>query len=160
MILRRVALPEVAGALFLTAMPGRAAPLADFLAEAEAEGLGHVRSLTGQPEILTKSPAYAALLALGERPWDWRAHPVRDFGVPQDKAAFAAFIGEAAEALRGGARLALHCAAGIGRTGTAAVCLLVALGLEVGEAEERVRAAGSQPETSGQRRFAKAFRPA
>lgn len=156
MILRRVALPEAVGGLFLAAMPGRAAPLRDFLAAAEAEGIGHVLCLTGEDEVAQKSPDYAALLAAGGLPWTWRCHPIEDFGVPRDAASFVACIAETAARLRAGGRVVLHCGAGIGRTGMAALCLLSALGLERGEAERRVRAAGAFPETAEQLAFSAA----
>ncbi|GAB3669793.1 protein-tyrosine phosphatase family protein [Ramlibacter alkalitolerans] len=43
----------------------------------------------------------------------------------------------------------LHCAAGMGRTGTAA-CVLKALGLATPEALQRVRDAGSNPQNAEQ----------
>jgi protein-tyrosine phosphatase len=49
-----------------------------------------------------------------------------------------------------GQNVLLHCAAGIGRTGTAAACVLKRLGLPVDEALQRVREAGSNPETAVQ----------
>ena len=52
--------------------------------------------------------------------------------------------------LSAGRRVLIHCGAGIGRTGTLAVCVLVALGQTRAEAEAVVRAAGSQPETPEQ----------
>lgn len=157
MILRRVALPEVPGGLWLSAMPGRAAPLDDFLAATASERISHVLCLAGEAEIMAKSADYAALLASGERPWNWRAHPIEDFGIPSDGASFAASLAETAARLRRGDRVVLHCGAGIGRTGTAALCLLSALGLDRAEAEERVRSAGSHPETPEQRAFADRF---
>jgi len=42
----------------------------------------------------------------------------------------------------------LHCAAGLGRTGTAAACLLKRLGLDTNEAMQRIRDAGSNPQTA------------
>ena len=44
----------------------------------------------------------------------------------------------------------MHCAAGIGRTGTLAVCVLLALGLGAAEARAAVRSAGSSPQTAAQ----------
>ena len=51
-------------------------------------------------------------------------------------------------ALRGGESVLLHCAAGIGRTGTAAACVLKQLGLDNDSALARVRQAGSNPENA------------
>ena len=53
-------------------------------------------------------------------------------------------------ALRAGESVLLHCAAGLGRTGTAAACVLKALGLETREALQRVREAGSNPQNAEQ----------
>lgn len=153
MILRPVALPEVPGGLWLSAMPGRAAPLADFLAATALERIGHILCLAGEAEIAQKSPDYAALLASEDRPWSWHAHPIEDFGIPSDVASFSVGIAETAVLLRRGERVVLHCAAGIGRTGLVAFCLLLVLGLERAEAERRVRAAGSFPETAEQLAF-------
>ena len=44
----------------------------------------------------------------------------------------------------------IHCGAGVGRTGTFAVCLIIALGASGAEAREAVGLAGSHPETGGQ----------
>ncbi len=73
--------------------------------------------------------------------------------MPDDAAGFAACIAQTAALLQQGERVVLHCAAGIGRTGTAAQCLLLALGLDRAEAEARITAAGSHPETPEQRAF-------
>ena len=62
--------------------------------------------------------------------------------------AFHAAIGQVVDALRGGESVLLHCAAGIGRTGTAAACVLKHLGLPTAQALQRVREAGSNPETA------------
>ncbi len=151
MTLRRVALPI--GGLWLSAMPGRTAPLSDFLAVTAENRIGHVLCLTSEAEIAQRSPDYAALLVAGKLPWTWRTHPIADFGIPDDPADFATWISDGAALLRAGERLVLHCGAGIGRTGLAALCLLRALGLDREEAERRVRAAGSFPETAEQLAF-------
>jgi protein-tyrosine phosphatase len=62
-----------------------------------------------------------------------------------------------ADDLRAGESVLLHCAAGIGRTGTAAACVLKSLGLTRDEALERVRAAGSDPQSAAQSGLIDAF---
>ena len=42
----------------------------------------------------------------------------------------------------------MHCAAGLGRTGTAAACVLKALGLSAPQALQRIRDAGSNPQNA------------
>ncbi|MGF1658130.1 MAG: tyrosine-protein phosphatase [Rubrimonas sp.] len=152
--LRPVALPPGApGRLLLSAMPGRFDPLPTFLASAAAAGVSRVASLADPAEIALKSPDYAAARASGALPFPVIDHPVRDYGAPADPAAFAAFVEDLAGSLRRGETVAIHCAAGIGRTGLAAQRVLQALGLDADEAAARVRAAGSQPETAAQRDF-------
>ncbi len=156
-LLRHLELPaEIPGLLYLTAMPGRFAPLAEFTAAAQAAGIGRVLCLTGMAEIAAKSRDYAAALAADTLPMPVSQHAIEDFGVPSDTAGFAAWLRQGADALRGGQGVVLHCAAGIGRTGTAALCLLHLLG--VPGAEARVAAAGSHPETDAQRAFVRRFR--
>ncbi len=156
--LRPLPLPEgVPGRMFLTAMPGRFGPLADLVAALRAARVGHVLCLAGAAEVAAKSPDYAQALATGALPARWSAMPVADFGAPADAAAFTAWLADAAALLRQGEAVALHCAAGIGRTGTAALCLLHLLGVPAELAAAQVQAAGAGPETPQQREFVAAF---
>ena len=50
------------------------------------------------------------------------------------------FVDELAVRLRFGERLLVHCAAGIGRAGTTAVCVLIRLGMPMTDALATVRA--------------------
>lgn len=74
---------------------------------------------------------------------DWRHVPIRDMGVPDG--AFARAWADAGPAvmdtLERGGRIIVHCAAGMGRTGTIAAKLLAGLGVPVDAAIARVRAA-------------------
>jgi ADP-ribosylglycohydrolase len=67
-------------------------------------------------------------------------HPVADMGVPGDAAAFRATLDAVRARMRGGERVVVACRGGLGRTGTAAACLLVDAGLPAQDAIARVRA--------------------
>jgi protein-tyrosine phosphatase len=151
MSFRRVHLPPgVSGSLWLASMPGRFESWASFQAEAESVRLAQVVCLTPRDELAQLSPAYHAAVAAGTTPFRWLHLPMRNFGVPQDAAGFRREVAQLAAALQAGDAVMLHCAAGIGRTGTAAACLLKALGLSAEEALQRVRAAGSNPQNAQQ----------
>ncbi|HXE47208.1 MAG TPA: tyrosine-protein phosphatase, partial [Ramlibacter sp.] len=65
-------------------------------------------------------------------------------------AAFRREVQQIAAALRQGDAVLLHCAAGLGRTGSTAACVLKALGVPTEEALQRVRDAGSNPQNAQQ----------
>lgn len=67
--------------------------------------------------------------------------PIRDQGVPSDRAAAANVVAHAIARLREGARVAFHCRGGLGRAGTMAACTLVELGIAPLEAIAQVRKA-------------------
>jgi ADP-ribosyl-[dinitrogen reductase] hydrolase len=74
--------------------------------------------------------------------FDWHHVPIADFGTP-DPATWSAWSAARArleEHLRGHGRVIVHCAAGIGRTGTLAARLLADLGIDPEAAIEQVRA--------------------
>ena len=151
MALRRVELPEdVPGELWLAAMPGRFEAWQSFESEAERAGLRLVVCLTPRAELAELSPDYHAAVVAGRVSFRWQLVPMRNFGSPEDPAAFRRDVGAIADALRAGDAVLLHCAAGMGRTGTAAACVLKALGMEAREALQRVRAAGSNPQNAEQ----------
>jgi protein-tyrosine phosphatase len=103
------------------------------------------------------SPAYHALISRGKLPFRWLHLPVPNFGVPPDPGSFRGGVEEIAQALRNGDAVMMHCAAGLGRTGSAAACVLKALGLPTQEAVERVREAGSNPQNAQQSGFVEWF---
>ena len=148
---RAVSLPaDVPGRLWLGSMPGRFEPWGSFLAEAGRTGLTEVVCLTPRGELAELSPAYHAAVAIGELPFRWRHLPMPNFGVPEDAAGFRHDVQAIARGLRAGDTVLLHCAAGLGRTGSTAACVLKALGVDTPEALERVREAGSNPQNAEQ----------
>lgn len=151
MSLRPVRMPPgVPGQLWLGAMPGRFEPWPAFQAEAQRSRLQRVVCLTPLAEVAELAPAYHAAVAGGRPGFRWQLLPMRNFGVPEDPAGFRAAVADIATVLRQGDGVLLHCAAGIGRTGTTAACILKALGLDASDALQRVREAGSNPQNAEQ----------
>ncbi len=142
--------PPASGALWLHAMPGRLEPWPAFLAEAQRVQLSLLVCLTPRHELASLSPAYDEALRRGTLPMRWQHLPMRDLGLAANLAVFRKGIEQIAQAVAGGEVVLLHCAAGIGRTGTAAACLLKRLGLPREQALQRVRAAGASPESAAQ----------
>jgi protein-tyrosine phosphatase len=140
--------PALPGRIWLGAMPGRLEPWEAFLAEAQQHTIARVVCLTPRHEVASLSPAYHAALTRGELPFAWQPLPMRDLGLAEQAQAFREGIELVAQAVRAGDAVLLHCAAGIGRTGTAAACLLKHLGLPTALALQRVREAGSSPESA------------
>jgi protein-tyrosine phosphatase len=148
---RPVPLPEpVVGALWLHAMPGRREPWEKFLAEARRTRLTLLVCLTPRHELASLSPAYDKALRQGTLPMRWLQLPMQDLGLADNFDLFQAGIENIAQGVTSGDVALLHCAAGIGRTGTAAACLLKRLGLPREQALQRIRAAGSSPESAAQ----------
>ena len=151
MSLRPVALPaDVPGALWLSSMPGRFESWQSFEKQARRVGLSQVVCLTPLAELEQLSPAYHNAIATGTLPFRWLHLPMRNFGLPEDAVTFRVEIARIAAGLRAGESVMLHCAAGLGRTGSAAACVLKALGLRQEQALERVREAGSNPQNAQQ----------
>lgn len=151
MAFRRVRLPpEISGQLWLGAMPGRFESWSSFEQQAGRCSLGVVVCLTPRTELAELSPEYHQALARGGLPFRWQHLPMRNFGLPEDTPGFRRSIQSLADGLRAGDAVLLHCAAGLGRTGTAAACVLKALGLDAQEALQRVRDAGSNPQNAEQ----------
>jgi protein-tyrosine phosphatase len=136
------------GRLWLSSMPGRLEPWADFLTASRLAKIGLVVCLTPRDEVAALSPAYWRAIGGGKLPFRWLNLPMQDFGLPSDPPAFRAGIEHAATRLLDGDAVVLHCAAGLGRTGTAGACLLKRLGLDTSEAMQRIRDAGSNPQTA------------
>jgi protein-tyrosine phosphatase len=151
-MLREVGLSRnVAGRLFLRRMPGRYSMYAHACREILGNRIDRVVSLAPLEEIGIKSPDYAKAIATNRVQWKLELFPVPDFGVPNDREAFLQLAKSIGGYLSEGERLLIHCGAGVGRTGTLATCVLLALGESLEKARTTVQAAGSSPETPEQR---------
>jgi protein-tyrosine phosphatase len=145
------------GRLFLHSMPGRFEPLSDFVTAMETEDISRILCLVSDAEIRQKSPGYFDMLKNDRFRQRVLQFPIQDFGVVEDVPAFRSAMNTLAGDLRAGRNVLIHCAAGVGRTGTAANCLLANLGFDSKEAEHRVSNAHAGPETDEQREFVDGF---
>jgi GNAT superfamily N-acetyltransferase len=148
---------EVPGRLYLSSMPGRYRPFDQDVAEAERLGVTTVLCLNPRDEIEHKSPHYHQALNDASHGWRLIEHPIEDFRAPVRGDGFTGLIDEVVADLQRGERVMLHCAGGIGRTGTVSSCILVALGLQVEEALAVVRKAKAWPENQPQLDFVRWF---
>ncbi len=120
-----IPLPGVPGRLWLC---GHRVVGPDPQAALARVGARSVLCLCQEHELAARYPHYVTWLREAG-PAQARWFPIPDLGVP----AIGELIGlvEASVAgLRGGDRLIVHCAAGIGRSGTVATALLLALGVD------------------------------
>jgi protein-tyrosine phosphatase len=90
-----------------------------------------------------------------------RRFAIRDMGIPKEAESqkFEAMVRETIESLKHGRNVAVHCRGGLGRTGTVAACVLVALGHHsANEAIDAVREARKGTiQTEEQEEFVRRF---
>ena len=148
---RRVVLPaRVPGRLLLHSMPGRYEAIESVWHQLRNEAVRAIVCLAEKDEIHEKSFEYAEALESGTVPCSVLPFEIPDRGAPEDRDAFWALAGDVANRLRCGETVLIHCAGGVGRTATLAICVLLALGEPAGEARSVVSRAGSTVETAPQ----------
>jgi protein-tyrosine phosphatase len=163
--------PPVGGAIGMTHCPGRRSiddrgrtwdrDLERDLRAIAAARIDVVVTLLGDEE-LRRHGAEALADRLASAGIRWLQLPIRDFGVPDPTVAneWRAQLPKLVDGLRTGDRILVHCAAGLGRTGTMAATLLVACGVSADEAVRTVRRARPGTiETERQEGFVRAFEP-
>src|SRR6056297_1684474 len=127
------ALPVNEGILAIAPMPGRGGHYAEDLAHLRDWQPALVISMTSLPEMVRHgaSDLGSDLQDSGTR---WAHVPVTDFGVPatSEEDAWHEASRAALGALQGGGRVLIHCAGGCGRSGMAALRLMI----EAGEAAD------------------------
>lgn len=155
---RKLPLPSgTKGEVYLHSMPGRNTRYRDDVSEIADRLITAVVRLTSDRETARKSPEYWEAVKGRAISWQDLRFEISDYGVPEDSGAFVALIDLIAEKLSRGERLLVHCAAGIGRTGTVACAILVRLGVGLDEAVRIVGEAGSYAEAEQQRNFLKDY---
>ena len=148
---RRVDLPAgVPGRLLLHSMPGRYEAIETVWHQIGRETVGAIVCLAEKEEIHEKSFEYARAIEAGIVPCSVLHFEIPDRGAPEDRRAFWTLAGNVAQRLQLGEAVLIHCAGGVGRTATFAICVLLALGESASSARNVVSRAGSTVETAPQ----------
>ena len=129
---------------FLLVLPCPAGPLPAHAAQLADARVAALVSLVPLEEARMLGLDLEALeRACSERGIRWAHAPLVDFGVPDAafERAWERLGAELRDLLDEARGVALHCRAGLGRSGTVAARLLIELGLDPAEASARVRAA-------------------
>jgi protein-tyrosine phosphatase len=133
---------KLPGRVFRSPMPASQIydPAGQVLPAYRAAGVQVVVVLTPWEEVRRKS-SLDLRAAYAEAGMDVIYLPTPDFGVPEEPA-FRQALDEALSAARAGKKVAVHCHAGLGRTGIFAACMAKAVfGLDGPKAFDWVRAA-------------------
>ncbi len=116
------------------------------LADLHDRGIRVLVSLLEVPDALPRACRQLGI--------EWIPHPIENFDVPRDEAAFDRLIRTILRRIEAGLPVCAHCFAGIGRTGLVLCCALGRrLGLAGEEAIGRVRRVRAALETEAQERF-------
>ena len=159
--IRQLKQDKTYGKIYLHSMPGRYEKLDKLIEELNKLNLYEIVCLADKKEIEEKSPDYLSSVEAGKLDKNRITYnPVSDYGVPvkeNDLKRYESTLMKIYETLKAG-NVLIHCAGGIGRTGTFAVILLRMYGYTFEEALEIAQEAGSNPETPDQIEFCKNYK--
>ena len=150
---REVNVPSAEAKLYLHSMPGRYDTMENFISSLIKDEIDYIVCLTSDEEIQIKSPEYKDAIETGTIPCARLIFPIEDFNVPTDKSEYKKFLTDVVEKFKNQKNILIHCAGGIGRTGTFAVGFLIEYGFTKKEAFNMIEQAGSGPETDKQIKF-------
>ena len=110
--------------------------------------------LASLEEVRSKSRNYALTIESGQLPWIEEVFPVPDFDAlkGKDLLRFLEFARIVDNHLINGKNILIHCGAGIGRTGTLAICILIILGMRTEQVESVTEDTGSGPKMESQKK--------
>jgi protein-tyrosine phosphatase len=145
------------GNLAIMAAPKSGVPLDEVMLGWKSEGVDVVVSLVEGAEI--PGLAEAEQLLCDELNIEFVWFPIRDKTVPNSADAIAAVARQLALDVAAGRSVAIHCRAGIGRSTTLAVCVLICLGCDGATALDMIAEARGMevPETEEQRQWILGF---
>jgi protein-tyrosine phosphatase len=129
--------------------------LSDTFWEIKDKKINYIISLTEDHEIQYSSPIYYDAIEKDNLPCKRISYPIQDQGVPEDKEEFLSFLRTIKDLFEHGNSILIHCMGGHGRTGTFAICFLVALGFDLDKAVKMVEDEGSYTESSEQEELLK-----
>ncbi|TMV06795.1 protein phosphatase [Ruegeria sediminis] len=150
------------GTLAISAMPGRNGDYSADLKTIADWKPGLVISMTTEVEMIQDGARHFGTDIQG-RASRWAHLPIEDFNAPQREvqAKWPAVSASARQALSGGGRVLIHCRGGCGRSGMAALRLMVESGENPAEALARLRVLRPcAVETDAQKEWAMQAKPA
>jgi protein-tyrosine phosphatase len=131
-------------------MPGRYEPIESVWNQVRNEAIRAIVCLAEKDELQEKSCQYARAIEAGTVPCLVLHFEIPDRGAPENRGGFWVLARGVAKRLQSGEAVLIHCAGGVGRSATLAICVLLALGEAVSDARHVVSRAGSTVETAPQ----------